>query len=98
MLPRVHTRIVPAFTPESIGAEVNRGRVRAEWTVPQTTDMLGKALRSKWTRPYWYKKIAGDPAFTVEELGILAAAFHAPAGWPIVPWGYSPDTRSRDNT
>jgi hypothetical protein len=94
MIPRAMSRVVPAFTAASIGHEVNRGRTRAGWTVPKTTEMLGKELGQKWSRPYWYKKIAGSPAFTLEELGILATVFGAPPGWPMVPWGFNPDRQS----
>ena len=71
----------PRFTAKSIGEEVNAARTRLGIRVDDIWPRLGLSSRT-----HWYAKVRGDKPFTIRELGILAAEFHAPQGWPIVPW------------
>lgn len=80
MIPSVSPRPAPPFTPQSVGAEIERARVRVEWTVDQTTSFLGV------TRTYWYVLKRGDGPFRWEWVAALADAWRAPRGWPIIPW------------
>jgi hypothetical protein len=80
MIPDVSPRPAPPFTPQSIGEEIERGRVRAGWTVQQTTDFIGIE------RTYWYVLKRGDGPFRWEWVASLALEWRAPRGWPILPW------------
>jgi ribosomal protein L30/L7E len=80
MIPAVPPRPAPPFTPASIGEEIERGRIRAKWSVIRTTKFLGVE------RTYWYVLKRGDGPFRWEWVAELALAWGAPRGWPIIPW------------
>lgn len=71
----------PRFTAKSIGEEVEAARVRLGVTVETIAERIGLSGRT-----HWYAKVAGDKPFRWEQVGQLAEEFHAPKGWPIVPW------------
>lgn len=64
-----------------IGLRVEAARVRCEVQVKDLCSAVGLPL------PSWYKKTrCAGSTFTLDELGRIADALHAPAGWPFVDW------------
>jgi hypothetical protein len=70
-----------AFDAKSVGEEIDRARVRLGISVETIADKIGLSNRT-----HWYAKVRGDKPFRWEEAAKCAAEFHAPKGWPIVPW------------
>lgn len=87
--PRGMPKFIPAFTPETIGREVNQGRKHRGIKVTRITDIMGMG------RTHWYDKIDGTKPFSVEELGQLAAILGAPKGWPILTWAEAEEWEAR---
>jgi len=74
-------KLEPRFDAVSIGKEVEAARVRLGIPVEKIASRIGLSSRT-----HWYSKTDGVRPFRWEEVGQLAAEFHAPKGWPVVPW------------
>jgi hypothetical protein len=69
------------FDSKKIGEEIEAARVRLGIPVETIADRIGLKHRTAW-----YPKTRGAPPFRWEEAAKISREFHAPKGWPIVPW------------
>lgn len=76
---------LPRYTAKSVGDEVEAARIRLGIPVDEGQHPLWERI-GLTSRTHWYAKVRGDKPFRWEEVGRIAAEFHAPKGWPLVPW------------
>lgn len=81
MLSRMSTKRAQPYPSLDIAKAMERKRVDLGLTVEAAADLAG--MKTKWS---WYDRSSGRSPFTVEEIGLFAAAIEAPLGWPFIEW------------
>lgn len=70
-----------AYPYERVADAMEAKRIELGLTTDQAAEMAG--MSDKWN---WYKKRDHTSAFTLEQIGLFAAAIGAPRGWPFIEW------------
>lgn len=69
------------YPDDRIADAIERKRIDLGLSTDEAARLSGMGTR--WN---WYKKVDGKSPFTLEQIGLFAAAVGAPAGWPFVEW------------
>jgi len=81
MIGAMPTKRAQLYPTLDIAKSMERKRVDLGLTVEAASDLAG--MKTKWS---WYDKAGGRSPFTLEEIGLFAAAVEAPLGWPFIEW------------